>query len=70
MDKQRLIFRGHVLDDTKLITDNKIENEDVVHLIARMESNNNNTNNTSNSNNQNNTEENSINNGTGFFFKL
>ena len=67
MDKQRLIFRGHVLDDTKLITDNKIENEDVVHLIARMESNNNNTNNTSNSNNQNNTEENSINNGTGFF---
>ena len=50
MDKQRLIFRGHLLDDSKLITDNKIENKDVVHLIARMEGTN------SSQNNNNNTE--------------
>ena len=64
MDKQRLIFRGHVLEDSKLITDNKIENEDVVHLIARMESN---TNNNASGNNQNTSEENRINNESGFF---
>ena len=60
MDKQRLIFRGHVLDDTKLITENKIENNDVVHLIARLESNSN-TNNSSNNNNSNPEENRNIN---------
>ena len=49
MDKQRLIFRGHVLDDSKLITDNKIENKNVVHLIARMEGTNSSQNNNNNS---------------------
>ena len=53
------------MDDSKLITENKIENEDVVHLIARMESNNNNIN--SNNQNGNNTEENRNNNDSGFF---
>jgi hypothetical protein len=52
------------LDDSKLITENKIENEDVVHLIARMESNNN------SNNNQNNPEENRNNNETGIFSTL
>ena len=60
MDKQRLIFRGHVLDDAKLITENKIENNDVVHLIARLESNSN-TNNSSNNNNSNPEENRNIN---------
>ena len=60
VDKQRLIFRGHVLEDSKLITENKIENEDVVHLIARMESNNTNSNN-------NNEETRNSNIDTGFF---
>ena len=48
MDKQRLIFRGHLLDDSKLLTDNKIENKDVVHLIARMEGTNSSQNNNNN----------------------
>ena len=52
------------MDDSKLITENKIENEDVVHLIARMESNNN------SNNNQNNPEENRNNNETGIFSTL
>ena len=53
------------MDDSKLITENKIENEDVVHLIARMESNNNNINN--NNQNGSSTEENRNNNEPGFF---
>jgi hypothetical protein len=52
VDKQRLIFRGHLLDDSKLITDNKIENKDVVHLIARMEGTNSSQNNNNNQGNR------------------
>ena len=48
------------MEDSKLITENKIENEDVVHLIARMESNNTNSNN-------NNEETRNSNIDTGFF---
>ena len=62
-----MIFRGHLLDDEKLITDNKIENEDVVHLVARMESNANNNNNNTSNNNINNSEENRNNSDIGFF---
>ena len=50
------------MEDSKLITENKIENQDVVHLIARMESNN-----TNNSNNNNNEENRNNNIDSGFF---
>ena len=40
-----MIFRGHLLEDSKLITDSKIEDKNVVHLIARMEGTNPPTNN-------------------------
>ena len=42
------------MDDSKLITDNKIENKDVVHLIARMEGTNSSQNNNNNDENRNN----------------
>ena len=50
------------MEDSKLITENKIENQDVVHLIARMESNN-----ANNSNNNNNEENRNNNIDSGFF---
>ena len=39
-----MIFRGHLLEDSKLIEENKIEDKNVVHLIARMEGANQQTN--------------------------
>ena len=51
IEKQRLIFRGHVLEDSKTLIDNKIENGDVIHLLVRIEQNNNNNNNESNNSN-------------------
>ena len=39
-----MIFRGHLLEDSKLIEENKIEDKNVVHLIARMEGTNQQTN--------------------------
>ena len=50
IEKQRLIFRGHVLEDSKTLIDNKIENGDVIHLLVRIEQNNNNNNNNESNN--------------------
>lgn len=57
-NRQRLIFRGHLLKDEETISSYKISDKDVVHLIAKLESESNEQNNNSNSNeNQHNIEE-------------
>jgi len=51
--KQRLIYQGRVLQDHLSISDYKIENDYVIHLVEQQEFSQNNANEVSNNNNQN-----------------
>lgn len=54
-NRQRLIFRGHLLKDEETISSYKISDKDVVHLIAKLENETNEQNNNNNES-QNNAE--------------